>query len=235
MRLARIILIVLAASIVGGGYCPASASAADLVATANKNLALTAEALIAAKGEARTFTYGPIADDENNRGVFRVPAAIAELTGLDFVSLAVIQHHGGDVALFAAVSDLPNGFGGKSEALKILARRQLIYFERPYFENYFRDVSQDDPRAYAGVVAAELWEAFRTEYGDLSSTDPDVLGNQYPEAADASEIIGVDLVPLAGIRAVGGISGLNEFLILMPDTLPGKDEAIEALSKAKKK
>ncbi len=29
---------------------------------------------------------------------------------------------------------------------------------------------------------------------------------------------------------MGGISGLNEFLIIMPDTLPGKDEAIKELS-----
>jgi hypothetical protein len=235
VRLVQILPIVIVLSVAGIGCSRLSASAADLAATANRNLALTAETLTAAKGEARTFTYGLIVDDENNRSVFRVPATIADLTGLDFVSLAVIQHHGGDVALFAAVSDLPNGLPGKSEALRMLARRQLIYFQRPYFESYFRDLSPDDPKAYANTVAAEVWEAFRTEYGDLSSTDPHVLADRYPEVAETAEIIGVDLVPLAGIRAVGGISGLNEFLIVMPDTLPGKDEAIKELSKTKKK
>ncbi len=224
-----------AVSIIGIGLFFGSAPAADLVATANKDLALTAEGLIAAKGQARTFAYGPIVDDSNNRGVFRVPALIASLTGLDFVSLAVIQHHGGDVSLFAAISNLPNGFHGKSDALKILARRQLIYFQRSYYQDYFSDLSQDDPTAYANAVAGEVWEAFKSEYGDLSSVDPGVLAGRYPEAAEAAEIIGVDLVPIAGIRAMGGISGLNEFLIIMPDTLPGKEEALKELSKAKKK
>jgi hypothetical protein len=226
---------VIAISVVGAALLVYAAPSADIVAAANKNLSLTADALIAANGEARTFTYGPIVDDENNRGVFRVPAALADLTGLDFVSLAVIQHLGGEVALFAAVSDLPGDLPGKPEALKILARRQLIYFQRPYYEDYFHELSQDDPKAYANAVAAEVWEAFKTEYGDLSSTDPAVLEDRYPETAEVAEIIGVDLVPLAGIRALGGISGLNELLIFLPDTLPGKDEAIKELSKAKKR
>jgi hypothetical protein len=211
------------------------AAGADPVAAANKSLAATAESLIAAKGEARTFAYGLIVDDANNRGVFRVPALIADMTGLDFVSLAVIQHHGGDVALYAAVSGLPDGLPKKDEALKVLARRQLIYFERPYYESYFRGLSRDDPKVYANAVASEIWEAFKVEYGDLSSTDPAVLADRYPECADIAEIIGVDLVPIAGIRAVGGISGINEFLIIMPDTLAGKDEALRVLSKVKKK
>jgi hypothetical protein len=235
VRRARILSIIAAVSVVGLLILSGPAPAADVVTAANKNLAVTAEAFVADKGEARTFTYGPIVDDANNRGVFRVPAMIADLTGLDFVSLAVIQHHGGDVALYAAVSGLPDGLPGRDEALKILARRQLIYFERPYFESYFRDLSREDPKAYASAVAWEVWEAFRAEYGDLSSTDPAVLADKYPECAEIAELIGIDLVPIAGIRAVGGISGINEYLIIMPDTLPGKDEAIKELSKAKKK
>lgn len=235
VRRAHAFSIMAAVLIIAAAVFAGSAPAADPVAGANKTLASTAESLIAAKGEARTFTYGPIVDDANNRGAFRVPALIADLTGLDFVSLAVIQHHGGDVALYAAVSGLPDGLAGKGDALAVLARRQLVYFERPYYENYFRDLSPDDPKAYAGAVAAEVWEAFKAEYGDLSSTDPRVLANKYPECADIAEIIGVDIVPLAGIRAVGGISGINEYLILMPDTLPGKDEALRELSRAKKK
>ncbi|MBN2223236.1 MAG: hypothetical protein JW765_01025 [Deltaproteobacteria bacterium] len=235
MRRVRIISIMAVVSIAGVVMFFRPAPAADVLAEANKSLALTAETLIAAKGEPRTFTYGPIVDDANNRGVFRVVALIADLTGLDFVSLAIIQYHGGDITLFAAVSNLPNALAGKSDALKILARRQLIYLQRPYYEDYFRDLSRDDPVAYANAVAAEVWEAFKAEYGDLSSTDPSLLKDKYPECSDISEIIGVDLVPIAGIRAVGGISGINEFLILMPDTLSGKDEAIQALSKVKKK
>jgi hypothetical protein len=224
-----------AVSIVGVAIFFHSAPAADLVAAANKDLATTAGALVAEKGQAKTFAYGPIVNDANNRGVFRVPALISELTGLDFVSLAVIQHHGGDVSLFAAISNLPSGLPGRSDALKMLARRQLIYFQRSYYEDYFRGLSRDDPKAYATAAASEVWEAFKAEYGDLSSTDPDVVADRYPEAAETAEIIGVDLIPMAGIRALGGISGLSEFLILMPDTLPGKDEAIKELSKAKKK
>lgn len=215
--------------------CSGPAPAVDIVAAANKSLALTAESLTAAKGEPRTYTYGPIVDDANNRSVFRVPALIADMTGLDFVSLAVIQHHGGEVTLFATVSDLPSALPGKADALKVLARRQLIYFQRPYYESYFAELSPDDPKAYANAVAREVWEAFKAEYGDLSSTDPKVLADKYPECSEISEIIGVDLVSLAGIRAVGGITGINEFLILMPDALPGKDEALRELSKAKKK
>jgi len=224
-----------AVSIAGIVICFHSAPAADLAATANKSLALTAQELIAAKGEPRTFTYGPLVDDANNRGVFRVPALIADLTNLDFVSLAVIQHHGGDVSLYAAVSGLSDGLPGKGEALHILARRQLIYWQRPYYEDYFSGLSMDDPKAFAAAVTAEVWEAFKAEYGDLSSTDPKVLADKYPECFKIAGIIGVDLVPVAGIRAVGGISGINELLILLPDTLPGKDEAIEELSKVKKK
>jgi len=235
VRRARLFTITAALAIVGAVAFPSWLSAADIVTSANKNLAATAESLIAAKGEARTFTYGPIVDDANNRSVFRVPALIAKMTGLDFVSLAVIQHHGGDVALYAAVSGLSDGLPAKEEALRTLARRQLIYFERPYYEYYFHDLPVDDPKAYASAVAAEVWEAFKAEYGDLSSTDPAVLANKYPECADIAESIGVDIVPIAGIRAVGGISGINEYLIIMPDTLPGKDEALKELSKAKKK
>lgn len=235
MKRTRFLSIVTAVSIAGAVVLSHSAPAADLVAAANKSLALAAESLIAAKGEPRTFRYGAIVDDANNRDAFRVPALIADLAGLDFVSLAVIQHHGGDVGLYAAVSGLSDGLPNKGEALEVLARRQLIYFERPYYENYFRDLSRDDPKAYADAAAAEIWEAFKAEYGDLSSTDPKVLADKYPECADIAEIIGVDIVPIAGIRAVGGISGINEFLILMPDTLPGKDEALRELSKAKKK
>ncbi len=235
MKRTRFLSIVTAVSIAGAVVLSHSATAADLVATANKSLAAAAESLIASKGEPRTFRYGAIVDDANNRGAFRVPAVIADLTGLDFVSLAVIQHHGGDVGLYAAVSGLSDSLPNKGEALEVLARRQLIYFERPYYESYFRDLSRDDPKAYADSAAAEIWEAFKAEYGDLSSTDPKVLADKYPECADIAEIIGVDIVPIAGIRAVGGISGINEFLILMPDTLPGKDEALRELSKAKKK
>jgi hypothetical protein len=212
-----------------------TAAESDPVPEANRAVEKIAQDLVAAKGEARTFTYGPIVDDENNRKAFRVPALIADLTGLAFVPLAIIQHHGGDVALYAAVSGLSDRLPHKDEALKILARRQLMYFQRGYFESYFRDVPTDDPAAFSGVAAHEVWGAFKAEYGDLSSTDPAVLSDRYPEAADVAELIHVDLVPIAGIRAVAGISGLNEFLILMPDDLPGKDEAIKVLSKVKKK
>jgi hypothetical protein len=211
------------------------AVAGDPVGDANRTVDKIAQDLVAAKGEAKTFTYGPIVDDENNRKAFRIPALIADLTGLAFVPLAIIQHHGGDVALYAAVSGLSDRLPNKAGALKILARRQLMYFERGYYESYFRDVPTDNPTAFSGVVANEVWEAFKAEYGDLSSTDPALLSDRYPEAAEVAELIHVDLVPIAGIRAVAGISGLNEYLILMPDDLPGKDEAIKALSKAKRK
>ncbi len=212
----------------------APARAADVVADSNRSIELTAQALVAEKGEARTFAYGPIVDDQNNRSVFRVPAMIADITGLKFVPLAIIQQHGGDVALYAAISGLSDKLPRKSEAQALLARRQLIYFERPYYENYFRNFPKDDPVAFSNAVAREVWEGFKAEYGDLSSTDPKVLADRFPEAADVARIIHVDLVPIAGIRAVGGISGLNELLILLPDDLPGKDDAIKALSKAKK-
>ena len=223
------------ASVLATGLLLLPALAADPLEEANRVIEKTAQDLVAAKGEARTYTYGPIVDDQNNREAFRVPALIADLTGLEFVPLAVIQHHGGDVALYAAVGGLSDRLPGKAEAIKVLARRQLIYLSRPYYESYFRDFPQDDPAVFSNAVVNEVWEAFKAEYGDLSSTDPRVVSDKYPVAAEVADLIHVDLVPIAGIKARGGISGLNEVLILLPETLPGRDEAIEALSKEKRK
>jgi len=201
----------------------------------NKIIAELAQEYVDKSGPAQTFSYGAILDDKNNREMFRVPSLLAEATGLDFVSLATIQHIGGDLGLYSTALNLPDSLEGKAGALKILERRQLKNFERGYYENYFGVFSGEDVSARSAKMAEEVWEAFRAEYGDLSTSDPETLAKKYAEVSEVSDLIGLDIVPLAGIRVMGGLSGFFYFLTLLPEELPGREEAIKIITRERKK
>jgi hypothetical protein len=195
----------------------------------------TANALIESKGPAESFTYGKITDDENNRDMFKVPALISDVTGLDFVPLATIDLLGGELFFYSTVITLPEDLPGRDEAINILSRRQLKYFERAYYESYFSKYDVDDPLTLSSIMAREVWEAFKAEYGDLPYSDPDVLADKYPVAREVSELTGIEILPISGIMVKGGLSGLSYFLTLLPEQLPGIDKAIKAVSKERKK
>ncbi|GEM_PF-1954384 len=201
----------------------------------NEIIAERADELIEGGGKAETYAYGAIVDNDNNRKMFRIPALISELTGLDFVPLAVIEHIGSDIILYATVAGLPNDLTGKKEAVEILARRQLKHFERSYYDSYFKYLKGEDPLTFSNTVAKEVSEAFTAEYGDLTAADPESLGRKYPTARKVSELTGIDISALSGIRAFGGLESLLKFLSLLPEDLPGKDKAIKAVSKEKRK
>ena len=74
----------------------------------NEIIAERADELIEGGGVAETYAYGAIVDNEDNRKMFRIPALISELTGLDFVPLAVVEHLGSDITLYATVAGLPD-------------------------------------------------------------------------------------------------------------------------------
>ena len=208
---------------------------ADPVAESNEILAERMTVLEEQRGPAETYTYGAINDDENNRELFRVASKISDLTGLDFVALASIQQLGGEVELYATAMTLPDDLPGKDDMLQILARSRLRHFEPYYYEAYFKDYPQDDIAAFSQVMADEAWLAFREEYGDLSDTDPEVLAEKYPAAKKAGDLTGLDIVPLSGILAVGGYDGLSKFLMVLPDELPGKHEAIGKVADERRK
>jgi hypothetical protein len=206
----------------------------DNLKTANKIIAEKADDLVKAGGKAETYAYGAIVDSEDNRRLFRIPALISEVTGLDFVPLAVIEHIGSEITLYATVAGLPD-IEGKKDAVAILARRQLKHFERPYYDSYFKDAKGEDPLTLSNRMAGEVSEAFTAEYGDLTTTDPEGLGGKYPTAKEVSELTGMDITALSGIRAFGGLESLLKFLSLLPEDLPGRDKAIRAVAKEKRK
>lgn len=201
----------------------------------NKIISEATDELIEREGPAETFMYGKIVDDEKNRDMFKVPALISESTGLDFVPLATIDHLGGELSLYAIATTLPEDLPGRDEAIKILSRRQLRYFERSYYDNYFSKYEVDDVLALSSIMAKEVWEAFKAEYGDLPYWDADVLANKYPVAHEVAESTGIEILPIAGIMVKGGLSGLSYFLTLLPEQLPGIEKAIKAVSKERKK
>ncbi len=201
----------------------------------NNIISEAADVLIESKGPAETFTYGEIVDDEKNRDMFKVPALISEATGLDFVPLATIDHLGGELSLYSIAMTLPEDLPGRDEAIEILSRRQLRHFERSYYDNYFSKHEMDDILALSSIMAKEVWEAFKAEYGDLPYSDADVLADKYPVAREVAESTGIEILPIAGIMVKGGLSGLSYFLTLLPEQLPGIDEAIKAVSKERKK
>lgn len=201
----------------------------------NEIIADKADMLIEGGGKAETYAYGAIVDNDDNRKMFRIPALISELTGLDFAPLAVIEHLGSEIALYATVAGLPDDLAGKEEAVKLLARRQLKHFERTYYDSYFKEIVGEDPLTLSNTMAKEVSEAFTAEYGDLADTDPESLGRKYPTAKKVSELTGMDISALAKIRAFGGLESLLKFLSLLPADLPGKDKAIKIVSKEKRK
>ncbi len=201
----------------------------------NSIIAEKADDLIKGGGKAETYAYGEIADNEDNRRMFRIPTLISEVTGLNFVPLAVIEHIGSDITLYAVVAGLPSDLTGKDVAVKTLARRQLKHFERSYYNSYFKKIKGDDPLLFSNVMAKEVSTAFTAEYGDLTVTDPANLGRKYPTARKVSELTGIDITALSGIRAFGGLESLLKFLSLLPEDLPGKDKAIKVVAKEKRK
>jgi hypothetical protein len=200
----------------------------------NEIIAERADELIKGGGKAETYAYGAIVDNDDNRKMFRIPTLISEVTGLDFVPLAVIEHIGSDITLYATVAGLPD-IPGKEEAVAILARRQLKHFERSYYESYFKECKGEDPLTLSNRMAGEVSEAFTAEYGDPAAADPQSLGRKYPTAREVSELTGMDISAVAKIRAFGGLSSLLKFLSLLPEDLPGRDRAIKAVSKEKRK
>lgn len=222
-----------AAGIFVAALCTGSL-ASDNLGAANKIVAERANDLIEAGGVAETYAYGAIVDNEDNRSMFRIPALISEVTGLDFVPLAVVEHIGSEITLYATVAGLPE-IPGKEEAVNILARRQLKHFERPYYDSYFKDLKGEDPLTLSNRMAREVSDAFTAEYGDLTTTDPKSLGGKYPTAKEVSELTGMDITALSGIRAFGGLESLLKFLSLLPEDLPGRDRAIKAVAKEKRK
>lgn len=215
-----------------GSALPAFAGPIDV---GNNIISEAADVLIEREGPAETFTYGKITDDEKNRDMFRVPALICEATGLDFVPLATIDHLGGELSLYSTATTLPEDLPGRDEAINILSRRQLRHFERSYYDNYFSRYGVDDPLALSSIMAGEVWKAFKAEYGDLPYSDADVLANKYPVAREVAESTGIEILPISGIMVKGGLSGLSYFLTLLPEQLPGIEEAIKAVSKERKK
>jgi len=213
----------------------AFSQATDPVAESNAIITERMALLEDQRGPAETYTYGAITDDANNRELFRVASKISDLTGLDFVALASIQQLGGEVDLYAVAMTLPDDLPGRDEMLQILARSRLRHFEPYYYEAYFKDYPQDDTAAFSQVVADEAWLAFREEYGDLSDTDPEALAEKYPAAKKAADLTGLDIVPLSGILAVGGYDGLSKLLMVLPEELPGKHEAIGEVADERKK
>ncbi|MBN1573532.1 MAG: hypothetical protein JW984_10090 [Deltaproteobacteria bacterium] len=203
--------------------------------TGNQIIAERADELIKGGGKAETYAYGAIADNDNNRNMFRIPALISELTGLDFVPLAIIEHIGSDIVLYATVAGLPDDLRGKEDAVKILARRQLKHFERTYYDSYFKELKGEDHLTFSNAAAKEVSEAFTAEYGDLTASDPESLGRKYPTAKEASELTGIDISALSRIRAFGGLESLLKFLSLLPEDLPGRDKAIKVVAKEKRK
>ncbi|MBN1882642.1 MAG: hypothetical protein JW885_10750 [Deltaproteobacteria bacterium] len=207
----------------------------DPVARSNEIVAERMTELENQRGPAETYTYGAITDDENNRELFRVASKISDLTGLDFVALASIQQLGGEVELYSVATTLPGDLPGKDDMLRILARSRLRHFEPYYYEAYFKDYPQDDTAAFSQAVADEVWLAFREEYGDLSDTDPEGLAEKYPAAKKAADLTGLDIIPLSGVLATGGYDGLSKLLMVMPEELPGKHEAIGEVADERRK
>ena len=211
-----------------------SPAQADPLDEGNRMLEERADAFVSEKGPAETFAYGPLSDDDDNRSLFRIPGLISDVTGLNFVPLATIQHLGGDIALYGAVSNLPGDLPGINDALSILARRQLIYFERDYYESYFGEVGED-LLGFSIMITREVWAAFEAEYGGLTVNDTDALMKKYPIAEKVVKLTGLEIEPVSGIRVMAGLDGLLKLMILLPEELPGKDKAIKEVNKARNK